>query len=1031
MLTKKTKSLTMILLAFVMALTLCLGFSGFSNNSQQGAKAATSADVVAVTSTVSFANANITSSSKAFTNTNNVYYGCSGSSVAQRETYVSLRSSTIFFFKLGIDAEFSLNLGYSDSDARTVTLSLYKVTDMQLVDAWFFGKKIGSTSGIDSKYFSASSDISPYISAVAASKTYSVKIDEAVSTDAASGKKDSFYVYFIEGLQSNNKIAATGLTIKAAETCNHTIVSVDKKEATCTEDGYEAHYKCSACEKLFSDAEGTTAITEPVKIPETGHTEVIDPAVPATCVATGLTEGKHCSVCNEVLVEQEIVAIDPDAHVLGEFVVAEEPTCAKEGIKTGTCTLCQNSVEQKIDKLPHTEVIDPAVPATCVATGLTEGKHCSVCNEVTVPQTEIPETGVHTWGDVSVDTPATCTEVGIGHQECANCDATQDVEIPALGHEFGVDGICKNDCGKSIAIKSNNALSGVPVADLVLTDGWSAVDLVDNTDGGGAVINNLPALAGTTYYQYKFNEAVEIYSVKVTYRIGTKDINANSQIHIKLLNDSTPVDDETKGKEISGNWAQEEFTFYAEAGKNTANIIQVTNAGSAYKKIRVDSIEIKYITEVIVHDHDQATIIPGVEATCTKTGLTEGKACSICGAIQVEQQVIEALGHDFVDGVCSRCGLRQYIHTVNFDIISDNANDSTAITKALADKFDATSSASNYFEGTYATYDDYLKANGITVPGTGVTLSSGGGNQYNGLKIDTGASVSFKVKNDCTIYLYAGAGASSTLTLKNTATNATQTTNPYDNARTVWANVVAGEYTLTASTKNIFISYIIIDDGASELYIADGVATEQTFIANNNDNFIGWTNGSAMFKAGEAAEKSADNKHLVVYKAVYATLTADSGASVYKTTDNTNLGLRFTFSLTVDGVDFANEEQKNSILENLSGTVTMYAYDSESGKFKAATKDITTVSIKGSNVVQISVIIKGVTYNDAWFNYQYSAKASVTLNGVTYTADNFDEVGNGYKFSQIAQACYDLGYLTEDEANAYGINAKTEATVNA
>ncbi len=43
-------------------------------------------------------------------------------------------------------------------------------------------------------------------------------------------------------------------------------------------------------------------------IPATGHKEVVDKAVAATCTKTGLTEGKHCSTCNAVLVKQETVA---------------------------------------------------------------------------------------------------------------------------------------------------------------------------------------------------------------------------------------------------------------------------------------------------------------------------------------------------------------------------------------------------------------------------------------------------------------------------------------------------------------------------------------------------------------------------------------------------------------------------------------------------------------------------------------------------------------------------------------------------
>lgn len=52
---------------------------------------------------------------------------------------------------------------------------------------------------------------------------------------------------------------------------------------------------------ITADAEFTARYTA---IP---HTEVVDKAVEPTCTETGLTEGKHCSVCSAVLVKQEVV----------------------------------------------------------------------------------------------------------------------------------------------------------------------------------------------------------------------------------------------------------------------------------------------------------------------------------------------------------------------------------------------------------------------------------------------------------------------------------------------------------------------------------------------------------------------------------------------------------------------------------------------------------------------------------------------------------------------------------------------------
>ncbi|MBR6826399.1 MAG: hypothetical protein IKM59_07625, partial [Oscillospiraceae bacterium] len=236
------------------------------------------------------------------------------------------------------------------------------------------------------------------------------------------------------------------------------------KAPTCTATGTDSYKWKTTTYGTFTFTASTAAL---------GHTEVTDKAVAATCTATGKTEGKHCSVCNAVLVKQETVAAL--GHSYTNKVTA--PTCTAQGYTTHTCSRCSDSYKDAYTNATgHSYSYKATKNPTTSATGTLTGT-CSKCNgttTVTLPKlnttdytkttTKAPtctDTGTdkYTWktttygsfsfnattaakGHTSVTdkaVPPTCTATGLTEgAHCSVCNAvlTAQTTVAALGHNY-------------------------------------------------------------------------------------------------------------------------------------------------------------------------------------------------------------------------------------------------------------------------------------------------------------------------------------------------------------------------------------------------------------------------------------------------------------------------------------------------------------------------------------------------------------------------------------------------------------------
>ena len=197
-----------------------------------------------------------------------------------------------------------------------------------------------------------------------------------------------FYKTYAQYTESDGMFAVDNVKLVTGDEdpCanGHTLTAVEAVPATCETAGVKAHWVCSVCGKLFSDAEGKTETTlEKLAIPATGHAY----GAPVWKWNDGFTASATFTCGNDASHVENVTAT-----VTNE--VTTEATCEADGVRTYTAKVTfegEEYTDTKTETLPatgHDTELVGAKDATCTEDGYTGDEVCKVCG-VTVKQGEV------------------------------------------------------------------------------------------------------------------------------------------------------------------------------------------------------------------------------------------------------------------------------------------------------------------------------------------------------------------------------------------------------------------------------------------------------------------------------------------------------------------------------------------------------------------------------------------------------------------------------------------------------------------
>ena len=360
-----------------------------------------------------------------------------------------------------------------------------------------------------------------------------------------------------------------------------------------------------------------------------------------------------------------------------------------------TLYVSQADVDAALADLPdppvgHQLTAVEKVPATCETAGVEAYWKCSVCGklfsdaegktETTLEKLAIPATG-HAYGepvwkwndDFTASATFTCANDAT-HVKNVTAEVTSAVTTPAACETTGVrtytakvtfEGKEYTDT-KTEVIPATGHAYGAPV--WKWTDDFKATATFTCTNDATHVENVTAEVtsAVTTEATCKA-DGVRTYTAKVTFE-GKEYTSSKTEV--------IPATGHAYGEPV-WKWnddftASATFTCANDATHVKNVTAEVTSAVTTPAACEADGVR-TYTAKVTFEDKEytdtKTEVIPATshdtelvgakDVTCTEDGYTGDEVCKVCGVTVKQGEVIPALGHDYKDGKCSRCGAEE------------------------------------------------------------------------------------------------------------------------------------------------------------------------------------------------------------------------------------------------------------------------------------------------------------------------------------------------------------------------------------